>query len=144
MLDRGPAERLTRRRALAGEVELLAHGRRVVRVPGVVVARERISPVEHQGAQALRVPQREDLREIGAVGVPVQVRARDTERLEERGEVIHREIRAVELRARPERAAAGPDVFLRQARRALQGLAVDRTRVPGAAVVHDEDVARGA
>jgi tetratricopeptide (TPR) repeat protein len=45
---------------------------------------------------------------------------------------------------RPEEAATGADVRLGQQRGFLQRFAVDSRRVPGAPVVHDQHVARGA
>ncbi len=130
------------RRTLTGTVELLAHGRRVVRDPGVVRTIQGIGAIQHHRAQQRGVPQREGLREVGPVGVAVQVDRARAQGLEHRREVVPGQRRAVQRGGRPEEAAAGADVRLGQC--ILQWLAVDGPRAPGAAVVHDHHVARGA
>ncbi len=144
MLQRVTPETGALGRTLAGDVELVAHRRRVVRKPGIVRAVERIRAVEHQRAQALAVTQREHLREVAAVRVPVQVDAGDAERLEQRGQIVARERAAVERRTRAEGGSAGADVGLGECWGVLQLAAVDGAGAPGAAIIHEQHVTRGA
>src|SRR5208282_344633 len=96
-------------RALAGDVEFIAHRGRVVGIPSVVGTAQRVGTVEYERTHQLRMPQREYLFEIGSVGISVEVDAPDLQRIEDRREIIGGKRRAVERGAIAQGSAAGAD-----------------------------------
>jgi len=140
VVHRAPRDRATRGRPFARHIELAAHGNRIVRVPRVIGSVQRVGPIEHQRPEPFRMAQGEHLREIRAVGVPVEPDALHAEGIEDGGEIIGREGRAVERCARSEGAAARADVALGELWRMLQLAAVDRARAARAAIVHEQHV----
>ena len=96
--------------------------------------------VEHHRTHAIPVPDRERLREVGPVGVPVDADHRHAELVEHGGEVICRRAGAVGVRRPAEPAGAAADLAQVRSLARLEPRAVDGSGAPRAAVVHDDHV----
>ena len=101
-----------------------------------------VGTVQHDGSRAVGVTQREDLRQVAPVGVPVHVDAPHAERVEDRGQVIRDRGRTVGVRglaqlmcARGDRVHVGADPVLEIGAR-------DRVGGAGAPLVHQDQVVR--
>jgi hypothetical protein len=127
-------------RAAAGEIEFIAHRGRIGRIPRVVRAVQRISAVEHDGAQQAGVAEREHLLEISAVRIAVQVDLALIQRRDDGSQIIGRRRGAEERRTLAQQLAAGTHRLDGPAFRLLQFGAVERAGLAGAAIVHDEHV----
>ena len=101
-----------------------------------------VGTVQHDGSRAVGVPQREHLREVAPVRIPVHVDAPHAERVEDRGQVVRDRGRAVRVRGLAQLMCARGDGVDVGADLVLEIGARDRVGGAGAPLVHQDQVVR--
>ena len=108
-----------------------------------VGAGQLIGAVEHERAQLPRIPEREGLRRVRPVRVPVEVDAADAERTQHGGQILHRLRGVIGVARRPELSSAAGGAGDVAEDVVPERRAVERIRPAGAAQVDQQQIAPG-